>query len=387
MKFSGFALLLVLLMSCATTAPVPKEESRQVVQAEATEFRQLHALYEEYQTFMDDPIYLREGFSANFIKADWIDRVQVVPQLLDCSDEGSNLLMSWAMVVRRQGMESAAARKLHGLFNTYMSGIQYREDLFAKNRTRIALIVSGDTQGVLEAQSSSSGPVGGFPRRLSAITLLRSVNPGMFLLDAGDVFSSDPAAAQNNVMLLHSMNQAGYDAIGLGPHDFSLGMGPLRRLASLAKCPLVCSNLPITEAAATFIKPYVILNRNGLRVAVLALCPPVHSAGLNAEFVLPEKALARFVGEVKAKCDAIVLLTQYRQVELADVLRKYPEIQAVFEDAGAMAANTRIAGQLSMGRGLRKTVLVRDPDGSFRSTDKQPAVLEIVRSGGLTVQP
>jgi len=387
MKFSGFALLLVLLMSCATTSPGSKEETRHAVMAEATEFRQLHALYEEYQTFRDDPVYLREGFSANFIKADWIDRVQVVPQLLDCRDEGSNLLMSWAMVVRRQGMESAAARKLHGLFNAYMAGIQYREDLLAKNGTGLTLIVSGDTQGVLEAQPSSSGPVGGFPRRLSAITLLRSVNPGMFLLDAGDVFSSDPAAAQNNLTLLNSMNQAGYDAIGLGPHDFSLGMGQLRRLASLAKCPLVCSNLAFTESAPTFIKPYVILNRNGLRLAVLALCPSVHSAGLNAEFVLPEKALARLVGELKPKCDAIVLLTQYRQEALTDVLRKYPEIQAVFEDAGAMAANKRLAGQLSMGRGLRKTVLVRDPDGSFRSTDKQPAVLEIVRSGGLSVQP
>lgn len=376
MKCLSIVVTFLLLTACAGAAPLPERVAGASPQSQGTEYRQLKKLFDEYISFKDDPVYLREGFSANFVRADWLDRVHMVPQMLGCSEEGSTLLISWAMVTRRQGEGSIVADKLLERFNTYLGKISYRDSHIAHAGAQLTLIVSSDTQGVLEAQPSVVGPVGGFPRRLAAIDMLRSVNVALMVLDAGDMFTEDPEAIRNNVELVRSMNLAGYDVAGLGIHDLHLGWTALQRLASQAKFPFVCSNLK-SEENRSYIKPYVVLQKNGYNVGILSLCPDV--SGLESLLLPAEIALARILPEVRDKCDVIILLTQYREADLAKALARFPEVFLVQDDAGAMATHPEIADKLSLGRGLSRMELDKGGDGKLRPVGK-PVVLEIMPS-------
>lgn len=70
------------------------------------------------------------------------------------------------------------------------------------------------------------------------------------------------------------MNEMGYDAGIIGNHEFDLGLDNMARLFKMADFPVVCANYGVQGTVLEgLVKPYVILERKGIKVGVFGLSP------------------------------------------------------------------------------------------------------------------
>lgn len=109
----------------------------------------------------------------------------------------------------------------------------------------------------------------------------------VLLFDNGDGMQGTPLgdlAAQPGAgphPLMRAFGHLGYDAAGLGNHDFDFGPEPLATALAAAPCPMLCANLrPLGVAPALpGIAPHAVLERRTpdgtlLRIGVFAVLPP-----------------------------------------------------------------------------------------------------------------
>ena len=66
----------------------------------------------------------------------------------------------------------------------------------------------------------------------------------------------------------------GYDAMTIGNHEFDFGLDNMARLFRMADFPVVCANYDVTGTVLEgLVKPYVVLNRGGMKIGVFGLSP------------------------------------------------------------------------------------------------------------------
>jgi 2',3'-cyclic-nucleotide 2'-phosphodiesterase/3'-nucleotidase len=70
------------------------------------------------------------------------------------------------------------------------------------------------------------------------------------------------------------MNLMGYDAVTPGDHDFDFGVESFQRSRAAAAFPWVSANLFVLPADTLLFAPYVVVNRNGVRVAIAGFTTP-----------------------------------------------------------------------------------------------------------------
>ncbi len=144
-------------------------------------------------------------------------------------------------------------------------------------------------------------PARGFTRTASLIRAAReeAQKDGalVFLFDNGDALQGTPfgdwAAEQtdDNHVLMQAFRELGYDAIGLGNHDFDFGLQTLNRVLDGAPCPVICSNARQLTTGAKW-NDRAILKRSLLvdgvetpfRLGLLSILPP-QTAQWNAHRV------------------------------------------------------------------------------------------------------
>lgn len=118
---------------------------------------------------------------------------------------------------------------------------------------------------------------GGFLRRTVLIDSLRAANPKMLLFDCGD-FSQGSLyynmfKGEVEVVL---MNRMKYDACAIGNHEFDCGLENMARLFAAMDFPVVCCNYDFKSTAVSeYVKPYVLIERGGLKIGVIGVSPPL----------------------------------------------------------------------------------------------------------------
>ncbi len=163
--------------------------------------------------------------------------------------------------------------------------------------------------------------VGGFVELAWAVDSLRKVKPAVLLVDAGDMMTGNPITEYQyrgafGGALFEMMNRVGYDIWCPGNHDFDISQDNLRSLTAIAKFPTVSANLVNeTGGVPANNKPYMILESNGVKVAVIGLT----TTSLN-ELIIPSnfkgmKVLAtaqtaqKYIDELKGTVDLLVAVT------------------------------------------------------------------------------
>lgn len=113
-----------------------------------------------------------------------------------------------------------------------------------------------------------------------------AMGAGVLLFDNGDALQGTALAdlaigrARGRHPLMGALAELGYDAIGLGNHDFDFGLDRLRDVLAQAPCPVIGSNVAAAEPGVLgSIKPHAVLERTlptatGVRVGVISLLPP-----------------------------------------------------------------------------------------------------------------
>ncbi len=100
----------------------------------------------------------------------------------------------------------------------------------------------------------------------------------LILLDNGDLIQGTPAAYYANFvqeadehLFSRVMNFMGYDAATIGNHDMEAGPEVYDRLADEFNFPWLGGNVLDAETGEPYFKPYTIIKRQGVRIAVLGL--------------------------------------------------------------------------------------------------------------------
>lgn len=102
----------------------------------------------------------------------------------------------------------------------------------------------------------------------------------LILLDNGDDVQGSPYQYcsnkdSGNINLAAAvLNYFPYDVVGVGNHDVEAGRTVFDKLYSEVKMPVVCANVIDETTQGPYWKPYVVLNRDGFKVAVLGLLTP-----------------------------------------------------------------------------------------------------------------
>ncbi len=114
---------------------------------------------------------------------------------------------------------------------------------------------------------------GGFVRRATFLSQFRKDNPHVLLFDCGDISQGTPYYnIFKGEVEINLMNEMGYDAMIIGNHEFDFGLDNMARIFKLAKFPVVCANYDLDATVLKdIVKPYVILERYGLKIGVFGL--------------------------------------------------------------------------------------------------------------------
>ena len=158
---------------------------------------------------------------------------------------------------------------------------------------------------------------GGFMRRITMLKEERQKNPDLLLFDSGDFSQGSPYFTMyKGEVEVDLMNMMGYDAGTIGNHEFDFGMDVMANMFRRFNFPIVCSNYDFRGTVVEhWVKDYVILKRNGLKVGVFGLSPKLDGLVdskncVGVKFLDPIEQANRVVSILKKKkCDVIILLS------------------------------------------------------------------------------
>lgn len=168
---------------------------------------------------------------------------------------------------------------------------------------------------------------------------LRGSKKEILVLDSGDLLFkkfSDPipenelkVMTQKAYLIIESFNLVGYDAMGIGDDDLSLGKEFLVEISKKANFPLLSSNIIDEGTEKPLFQPYLLKELNGYRIGIFSLLSPDSFLGpmdprrKGLIFKHPIDIAEATVKELQSKTDLIILLSHLgypKDVELAQVV-------------------------------------------------------------------
>lgn len=149
----------------------------------------------------------------------------------------------------------------------------------AQQTKQLVILHTSDTHSRIEpidphAADRYAG-MGGVVRRATFLKDFRAGNPDVLLFDCGDISQGTPYYNLfRGEVEVRMMNLMGYDAMTIGNHEFDFGLDNMARLFRMADFPVVCANYDVTGTVLEgLVKPYVVLNRDGMKIGVFGLSP------------------------------------------------------------------------------------------------------------------
>ena len=168
------------------------------------------------------------------------------------------------------------------------------------------------------ADDSRNPNQGGVSRRASLIKSIRTENPNVLLLDAGDIFQGTPYFNYYGGELeFKLMSMLNYDLATLGNHDFDNGIDGFYAQLPHAKFDFVSANYDFQNTILNgIVKPYKVFNKAGIKVGVFGL-------GIKLEGLVDKKMYKETVYQdpietaeemtrilkLEEKCDLIICLS------------------------------------------------------------------------------
>lgn len=180
----------------------------------------------------------------------------------------------------------------------------------------LQIITVNDFHGALAEQGKNPGAA----KLVEFLKEARAKDPdGTLLVSAGDMFEG---TVDSNLLygrpVVDMMNYAKFDVMTLGNHEFDWGINVLKQRMAQSDFPYVCANIVDrgTGKLVDFVKPYIMLERSGLKIAVIGIATPETAYKTNPQVVAgylfdePAKVVNALVPALKQQgADIIVVLT------------------------------------------------------------------------------
>ncbi len=195
--------------------------------------------------------------------------------------------------------------------------------LNAQNKKELLILHTNDTHSRIESISPNDPDTvmagrGGYVRRATMISNMRKDNQDLLLFDCGDFSQGSPFYNMfKGEVEVKLMNEMKYDAATIGNHEFDFGLDNMARLFKMANFPFVCANYDfIGTPVEGLVKPYTIINREGLKIGVLGVGPRLKGLVQDKNFkgvkfedpIEAAQRVAKYLKE-KEKCDVVICLS------------------------------------------------------------------------------
>jgi 2',3'-cyclic-nucleotide 2'-phosphodiesterase/3'-nucleotidase/5'-nucleotidase len=172
------------------------------------------------------------------------------------------------------------------------------------------------------ADSAESGR--GLTRAATIVDSIRSANPGrVILVDAGDLLQGNPFAyvalrqfGDSANPIIAAMNAMGYDAMGIGNHEYNYGVPYLERAVAEAKFAMLSANTYKPDGSHKF-RPWTIVERQGVKIGIIGATTPGvmvwDAENVRGRVQLGDivTAVRKAVGEVRAAGADVVVVTAH----------------------------------------------------------------------------
>jgi len=174
----------------------------------------------------------------------------------------------------------------------FFAGINYTA--MAQNKTvEIRIIQTSDVHGsFFPFDFIKRQPAQGSLARVSEYVkkLRRTYGQNLLLMDNGDILQGQPSCYYCNYVKPDIPNVAAsvinylkYDVQTVGNHDIETGHAVYDKWISEVKCPMLGANITDTSTGRPYLKPYEIIERDGVRIAVIGMLTPAIPNWLNEE--------------------------------------------------------------------------------------------------------
>ena len=188
--------------------------------------------------------------------------------------------------------------------------------LFAQS---VKILYTNDIESVFDPLPAywrdDMSAIGGMAKLASLMQRERQGDVPVFLFDAGDMFTGALSKKTGGTLVFDLYGQMGYDAVNLGNHEFEYGWQQLVRVLPRATYPVLNANI-VYEGGAAFGRPYALIEKAGVRVAVIGLMGidafqntmmPANRKGLAIQPL--QSSAQSWIDLVRAEVDLVVLLT------------------------------------------------------------------------------
>ncbi len=156
--------------------------------------------------------------------------------------------------------------------------------VLAQKQVVIKVLETSDVHGaIFPFDFIRNSPTDGSLARVYTFIKQERVKPNqhVILLDNGDILQGQPTVYYSNFIDSQSVNIVAqvlnfmkYDAATIGNHDIETGPRVYRKVEREYNFPLLAANAVSTKTGQPAFKPYVIIQRDGVKIAVLGLITP-----------------------------------------------------------------------------------------------------------------
>lgn len=191
----------------------------------------------------------------------------------------------------------------------------------AQSVKNITILHTNDTHSRIEQLSATDKKYpnrAGYANRSAVISKIRSEQPNVLLVDAGDFLQGTPYFNFfKGALEVELMNKLGYKAVTLGNHEFDLGVDSLAKILKKAKFSIVNCNYDVKNTPLRkIVKPWIIVKIAGVKIGITGV-------GVNPEGLItpenfkgivyhePAGALNKVANMLKKdkKCDFVICLS------------------------------------------------------------------------------
>ena len=190
---------------------------------------------------------------------------------------------------------------------------------------RLTILHVNDTHSHDEPNRSGelAGMGGSLERAAYVDSVRRADGPeNVLLLHAGDYFQGSSYFSEfGGAVEISLLNAIGYDAVTLGNHEFDNGLEALADRLSSLQVPVVVCNYDFSPLEmGQYVKPYVILEKAGLRVGIVGVLCSLRSmvqADISNRLIELDmvSTVQKYVDELRSRCDYVIALTHIGYTE------------------------------------------------------------------------
>ncbi|HUV05738.1 MAG TPA: multiheme c-type cytochrome [Armatimonadota bacterium] len=159
----------------------------------------------------------------------------------------------------------------------------------------------------------------------------------MLLLEVGDAAASNPDLANMKAdFYSKALAYLGYDVVGMGEWEVRFIKESGRAMPYGDSIPMICANVVDSSTGKPLApKPYIVKKTpSGLKVGIISvvgqtLVMPEVQKNLAIRIIPPAEVLRQYVGELREKCDLVVLLSHTQREAARQLAMEVPGFDIV----------------------------------------------------------